>query len=212
MSNVSTVVHHASTWGSSSPGVYLAQINERTVPGTAEGERRNVQLMGPGIFVRLSAILVFQVLAVSRICLDQRRIDARGLCFIYSNSSGTVFPLSTRSRRPLIYLHLEAWRGGRVDLLIRGKETDYPRESMRFRSGFVELLMDSRERCKSKFHISSMIRRMINLECFSMLRIIVQPLKNVRSIHFSMKKVAINLLEEKFNKIVRYNFKKLIYE
>ena len=210
MSNVSTVVHHASTWGSSSPGVYLAQINERTVPGTAEGERRNVQLMGPGIFVRLSAILVFQVLAVSRICLDQRRIDARGSCFIYSNSSGTVFPLSTRSRRPLICL--EAWRGGRVDLLIRGKETDYPRESTRFRSGFVELLMDSRERCKSKFHISSMIRRMINLECFLILRIIVQSLKNVRSIHFSMKKVAINLLKEKFNKIVRYNFKKLIYE
>lgn len=99
-------------------------------------------------------------------------------------------------------------------MLIRGKETDYPRESTRFRSGFVELLMDScsRERYKSKFHISSMIRRMINLEFFSILRIIVQLLKNVRSIHFSMKKVAINLLEEKFNKIVRYNFKKLIYE
>lgn len=79
-----------------SPGVYLAQINERTVPGT-ERKRRNVQLMGPGIFVRLSAILVFQVLGVSRIRLDQRRIDARGSCFIYSNSSGPVFPLSTQA-------------------------------------------------------------------------------------------------------------------
>lgn len=130
----------------SSPGVYLAQINERTVPGT-EGERRNVQLMGPGIFVRLSAILVFQVLGVSRIRLDRRRIDARGSCFIYSNSSGPVFPLSTRSRRPLICLHLEAWgfsrlRGrGPIDLLVRGKETRALSARIYAWSGFVELLI-----------------------------------------------------------------------
>lgn len=153
---------HASTW--IPPQVFIS----RKLTSEPFQERRGsgVQLMGPGIFVRLSAILVFQVLGVSRIRLDQRRIDARGSCFIYSNSSGPVFPLSTQAS------YLPALRG------LRG----FSRGDWWFVWWGNTSIIHENLRDRSHDRVRELrLGRMINLECLKFVS---------RSIHFSMKKVV----------------------